>query len=145
MPTLKPSHEAFCHAYVANPNATLAARGAGFAFEHANQQGYRLMRRATIQRRIAELRAELAERECLAPGALLSKLEPAFHAAIKKDQPAAAARVVEAQVKIVSVLAKSGAVIGAPLDGEALARTRAALESVAKQLGLPAPRYQSAT
>ena len=144
MPALKPTYEAFCHAYVAIPNATLAARSAGFALEHANQQGYRLMRRAAIQGRIAELRAALAERECLAPGALLSKLETAFHAAIKKDQPAAAARVVEAQAKIVGALAKSGADIGASLDGQALAQTRAALESVAKQLGLAAPRYEGA-
>lgn len=139
MSALKPAYEAFCRAYVANPNATLAARSAGYAFEYAHQQGSRMMGRTKIVRRIAELRAELAERECLTPAALLSKLETAFHAAIKKDQPAAAARVVEAQAKLAALSGKSGAEAG----GAALESTRNALIVMAKQLGLPAPRFDA--
>jgi len=140
MSHLKPAHEAFCRAYVANPNATSAARSAGYSVDHAHQQGYRLMRRATILRRIAELRAEQAERECLAPGALLAKLETAFHAALKKDQPAAAARVVEAQAKLAALFTKADPKGTADA---ALSATRNALNSMAKQLGLPAPRFDA--
>ena len=50
MPTLKPSYEAFCHAYVTYENAAMAARRAGYSHENANQQGYRMLRRAPIVR-----------------------------------------------------------------------------------------------
>jgi phage terminase small subunit len=140
MRSLKPAYEAFCRAYVANPNATLAARSAGYAFEHGYQQGYRLMRRAPILRRIGELRAELAERECLAPGALLAKLETAFHVAIEKDQPAAAARVIEAQARLAALFDKSEAPSARDAAQDA---TRNALNAMAKQLGLPAPRFEA--
>lgn len=140
MSHLKPAHEAFCRAYVANPNATNAARSAGYSFENAHQQGSRLMRRAAIVRRIGELRIELAERECLAPAALLSKLETAFHAAIKKDQPAAAARVIEAQAKLAALFRKSGE---GDASNAALDATRNALNVMAKQLGLAPPRFDA--
>jgi phage terminase small subunit len=140
MSIFKPAYEAFCRAYVAQPDATLAARSAGYSFENAHQQGYRLIRRTAILRRIGELRAELAERECLAPGALLAKLEIAFHAAIKKDQPAAAARIVETQAKLAALLQKSGAAVA---GDAALDATRNALNVMAKQMGLPAPRFEA--
>jgi phage terminase small subunit len=139
MPALKPTYEAFCQAYVANPNATAAAQAAGYLLDHAHQQGYRLMRRPAITGRIAELRQAQAERECLTPEALLSKLDAAFHAALKNDQPAAAARIVEAQAKIATMFMKMdgmGAKGVAALDA-----TRAALAAMAKQLGLPAPQF----
>jgi phage terminase small subunit len=138
MPSLKPAYEAFCQAYVANPNATSAARDAGYHPDYAKQQGYRLLRRPVIVGRIAELRAEIAERECLTPGAMLAKLENAFRAALKRDQPAAAARIVESQAKLVGLLAKSSA--GAAAERTDLETLRAALLSMAKQLGLPAPQ-----
>jgi phage terminase small subunit len=138
MPALKPAYEAFCQAYVANPNATSAAQSAGYDFSYAHQQGYRLMRRPAIAERIAELRHLQAERECLAPEALLSKLDAAFRAALKNDQPGAAARIVEAQAKIVALVMKTGAGAAA---GSALDATRAALAGMAKQLGLPAPQF----
>lgn len=138
MPALKPAYEVFCQSYVANPNATFAARDAGYHPDYAKQQGYRLLRRPVIAGRIAELRAEIAERECLTPGAMLAKLENAFRAALKKDQPAAAARIVESQAKLVGQLAKSSA--GAPSEHGDLEILRAALASMAKQLGLPVPQ-----
>jgi phage terminase small subunit len=140
MPTLKPAYEAFCQAYVANPNATSAARDAGYSFEHAHQQGYRLLRRAPIVRRLAELRSLQAERECMAPEALLSKLETAFRAALKMDQPAAAARIIEVRAKIAALLAKAS-VPGA--GDSAHGATRAALAAMAKQLGLPVPQFDA--
>ena len=139
MPALKPAYEAFCQAYVANPNATSAAQSAGYDFNYAHQQGYRLMRRPAIAQRIAELRSLQVERECLAPEALLSKLDAAFRAALKNDQPAAAGRIVESQAKIAGVILKTG--LGAPAGESALDATRAALAAMAKQLGLPAPQF----
>jgi len=139
MPALKQTYEAFCQAYVANPNATAAAQSAGYLLDHAHQQGYRLMRRPAIAERIAELRSQQAERECLAPEALLSKLDAAFRAALKNDQPAAAARIVEAQAKIAAMSMKMGAHHGAP----ALDALRKALSGMAKQLGLPEPQLDA--
>jgi phage terminase small subunit len=138
MPSLKPAYEVFCQSYVANPNATIAARDAGYHPDYAKQQGYRLLRRPAIVGRIAQLRADIAERECLTPGAMLAKLENAFRAALKRDQPAAAARIVESQAKLVGQLTKpAGDAAPARADLESL---RAALSSMAKQLGLPAPQ-----
>ncbi|MCD6074538.1 MAG: phage terminase, small subunit [Rhodospirillales bacterium] len=140
MPALKPEYEAFCQAYLINSNATRAARDAGYAPDHAHQQGYRLLRRAPIVRRLAQLRTELVERECLTPDALLAKLETAFQAAMKKDQPIAAARIVEAQAKLAALVAKTGA---AGAGGDAQRATRAAVAQMAKQLGLPAPQFDA--
>jgi phage terminase small subunit len=138
MPSLKPTYEAFCQSYVANLNAALAARDAGYVQEYANRQGWRLLRRPLVQRRIAELRTELAERECGTPAALLAKLETAFRASLKKDQPAAAARVVETQAKLVGMLAKTGSPLPSAAQDD-IALMRGALTQMAKQLGLAVP------
>ena len=146
MSALKPAYETFCQSYVIYPNASEAAREAGYSFENAGQQGYRLLRRATIARRIAELRAEQAERECLSPDALLSKLEAAFRAALKNGQAVAAARIVESQAKLSCLRAKPGVETSARAaqDAHAHAATRAAITVMAKHLGLAAPQFESA-
>lgn len=135
---LKPAHEAFCRAYAAYPNAAEAARSAGYSFESASQQGYRLLRRAFVVRRVAELRAEMVERECGTPTALLAKLETTFRAALHKDQPIAAARVVEAQAKLSGHSVKAMPAVPAEALHE-IAQLRDALAHMAKQLGLATP------
>ena len=146
MSALKPAYETFCQSYVIYPNATEAAREAGYAFEHASQQGYRLLRKAAIARRIAEVRAELAERECLSPDALLTKLEAAFRSALKGGQAVAAARVVETQAKLAGLLAKPSRENAgrAAQDAQAHTATRAAMAVMAKHLGLAAPQFEPA-
>ncbi len=146
MSALKPAYETFCQSYVIYPNATEAAREAGYAFEHASQQGYRLLRKAAIARRIAEVRAELAERECLSPDALLTKLEAAFRSALKGGQAVAAARIVEIQAKLAGLLAKPGGETAARAaqDAQAHSATRAAMAVMAKHLGLAAPQFEPA-
>jgi phage terminase small subunit len=143
MSRLKPTHEAFCRSYAANPNATLAALEAGYAQIYAAQQGWRLLQRPRVRDRIAEMRIELAERDCATPAALLAKLETAFSAALEKNQPLAAARVVETQAKIAGMLAAGGA--GSPSGADdAIAQMRHALTNMAKQLGLAVPCFEKA-
>ena len=142
---LKPKYEDFCRFYLANHNAAAAARNVGYSVDNAHQQGHRLLRRPAILRRLAELRAALVERECRTPDALLAKLEAAFAAALKKDQPAAAARIVESQAKLNCQSAPAGA--GTAADAAdlhaAMAAIRAALAAMAKQLGLAVPQFET--
>ena len=140
MPALKPRYEAFCLNYLAYANATEAARAAGYAFESAAQQGSRLLRRPNVVQRLAELRAELVARECQGD-AQLAKLEIAFRAALKKDQPGAAGRIAEIQTKLAVLLGKAG--LGLRGAGESLPAgaepTRAALTRIARVLGVAVP------
>ena len=108
MPTLKPQYEEFCQAYVRSPNAGEAAREAGYAFEHRYQQGYRLLQRADICQRIAELRAAAAERDCVRVEALLTKLETFYRLALKDHNANAAVRVIELQAKLVGLIGGRG-------------------------------------
>lgn len=108
MPTLKPQYEEFCQAYVRSPNAGEAAREAGYAFEHRYQQGYRLLQRADICQRIAELRAAAADRDCVRVEALLTKLETFYRLALKDHNANAAVRVIELQAKLVGLIGGRG-------------------------------------
>jgi len=71
----KEQHEDFCQFYTRYPNAGEAAHHVGYSYEGRHQQGYRLLRRPEVTRRIGELREELARRECMELDALLAKLE----------------------------------------------------------------------
>jgi len=137
MPRLKPKYEDFCRNYMNTANASEAARAAGYSFESAAQQGHRLLRKPPIVARLAELRAELVDRECQGD-AQLAKLELAFRTAIQKHQPAAAARVVEAQTKLAVLLGRT-----VPRGEDALPpgseSTRDALTRIARHLGIPGP------
>lgn len=108
MPTLKTQYEEFCQAYVRSPNAGEAAREAGYAFEHRYQQGYRLLQRADICRRIAELRTAAADRDCVRVEALLTKLETFYRLALKDHNANAAVRVIELQAKLAGLIGGRG-------------------------------------
>jgi phage terminase small subunit len=136
MPALKTKYERFCRAYVANPNAAEAARRAGYSADHAKHQGHRLLARPAIVARVAELRAELAARECLSLDALLAKLEIAFAAALEHDQPAVAARIVDSQARLAASFAK---LRGGEPERPGGEPTRAALARIARQLGVAPP------
>lgn len=96
-----------------------------------------MLRKPKVIERLAELRRELVERQYRAD-ALLAKLETAFMAAIDKNQPGAAARIVELQAKLGILLAGTG------LRGESLPEgaesTRAAVARIARVIGVPVPR-----
>ena len=136
MPSLKPRHEAFCRYYVTHLNAAEAARAAGYSERTGANQGYRLLRRPAVAARLAELRDEIAARDCLTLGAQLSKLEAAYRAALAKNQPAAAAAIIRAEVALPALFATSER---ADKGDAAVAELRAQLAQMAKALGLPAP------
>lgn len=112
----KRQYETFCYSYVRFPNAGEAAEDAGYSYQNRHQQGYRLLRRPQIQRRIRELREELAAHEAQSVGVLLAKLETSFKRAIKDGNCYAAVRVLELQAKLNGFIA--GRPTGKGDDGE---------------------------
>lgn len=97
---LRSRHEAFCQHFVLLGNAADAASKAGYAYEWARNQGYRLMRQPRIQARVAEIRSGLASAYCLDAGVLLGKLEAVYQRAVCEHNFHAAARCVEIQARI---------------------------------------------
>ncbi len=95
-----PRHEAFCQHFVLLGNASYAAIDAGYARPSSRNQGYRLMRRAAIRARIAEIRRVLARAYCLDAQVLLGKLEAVYQRANENHFFHAAARAVELQARI---------------------------------------------
>jgi len=55
---LKERQEKFCQAYLISRNATSAAKEAGYSERSAYNQGYELLKRPEIQRRLEELEEE---------------------------------------------------------------------------------------
>lgn len=97
---LTPRHEAFCQYFVLGGNAAYAAQDAGYAPKSSKNQGYRLMRRARIRARVAEIRSELAGTFALDARVLLGKLEALYLRAIEDHHFHAGVRAVEAQARI---------------------------------------------
>jgi len=56
--SLKEKQEKFCQSYVISRNATAAAKEAGYSDRSAYNQGYTLLQRPDIQRRLEELEEE---------------------------------------------------------------------------------------
>lgn len=54
-----PRQEAFCQAYVRCHNAAMAAREAGYPAKSSHTSGYHNLKRPHVQKRIAEIKAEL--------------------------------------------------------------------------------------
>ena len=100
MAALSARHETFCRRFVTNPNATHAAADAGYARRTARQQGSRLLGKAAVQARIAQLRSEIARRHCLDGDALMAKLETVYRRALEHHHFHAAARAVELQGRL---------------------------------------------
>lgn len=59
---LTDKQEQFCLEYLTDLNATQAAIRAGYSESTANEQGSRMLAKVNVQKRIAELQAERAER-----------------------------------------------------------------------------------
>ena len=107
MPVLRPKHEHFCRSYVQCHTASEAALEAGYSAAGRHKQAYRLMRRPGILARIAELRAEIAERDCRSETALLAKLEAAHQRAVRDGKPLWVTAIVKAQAMLPALLAKA--------------------------------------
>jgi phage terminase small subunit len=106
MQRLKGRQERFCHQFVECPNATAAAKAAGYRPASARNTGYRLLRDPRVVARIAEIQAELAGRQCRELDSLLGKLETVYRRAIDDHQFSAAARAVELQAKLAGLADK---------------------------------------
>jgi hypothetical protein len=102
LPNMK--HELFCRNYAVFATASRAARVAGYSNKTAKWQGLRLLKRADIQARLAERRAEIAKEYSLDAAVLLCKLEAVFLQASDQGDHKAAARVVEAQARVAGIL-----------------------------------------
>jgi phage terminase small subunit len=117
----KGQHEDFYQFYTRYPNAGEAAHHVGYSYEGRHQQGYRLLRRPEVTRRIGELREELARRECMELDALLAKLEASYAQALSTKNPLAAVRVVEAQARLCGLMKQRDMVGAARTPGTAAA------------------------
>jgi hypothetical protein len=122
MQLLHPRYEIFCREYARHGNATEAAREAEFSHAHAANQAYRLLKRADIQARLAELalrdakiltdmalereaqRARLAAMQATGAEALLAKLDPVYENRLDAGDHAAVLKIVHLQARIAGLL-----------------------------------------
>lgn len=102
-------HEDFCRNYALVPNGTRAAHMCGYSRRTARFQASRLLRRADIAARIAELRAETAQRNCLDADALFGKLEAVYDLCVAFGRFGPAVRAVEAQARLAGYLTAQNA------------------------------------
>lgn len=119
---LHPKHESFCEFYSVSHNATEAARAAGYSYENAAGQGYRLLKRPEIQARLDamaaedderfarqaaerdEHRARLAALRATEAEALLAKLDPVYEHRMESEDFAGVMKVVALQARIAGLL-----------------------------------------
>ncbi len=97
-------HEMFCRYHVMEPNGAKAARLAGFSVHSARARAWEVLQRKDIQKRLKELRAELAKNYCLNPDTLFMKLEIIYRRALDERKYAAACEAVELQAKLAGLL-----------------------------------------
>ena len=95
-----PRHEKFCREYVIDvTNQAAAAIRAGYSAKTAAQQASRLLTKANIAARVAELQAEAAERSEVTVDNVIAKLAELRDAAAAAKQFGPAARCEELRGK----------------------------------------------
>ncbi len=82
MGKLTPKQELFVAAYVAEPNATKAAKTAGYSEKTAYSQGQRLLKKVEVQQAVAEGQSALAERAEITKDWLIEKSRNVFELAM---------------------------------------------------------------
>ena len=92
--------ERFCQSFVLCPNASYAARDAGYESKWAHKQGSRLMMTRRIRARIREIQVDMARDHGLGRDALIGKLEVVYRRAVEDHHFTAAVRAVEAQARL---------------------------------------------
>ena len=98
--TLSEKHDSFCQEFGKDYNATKAAIRAGYSSRTARQQGSRLLSKANIQSRIAELQAETGKRNRIDAGNIIGKLEAVYQGSLTDKRYSAANRAAELQGKL---------------------------------------------
>ena len=97
-------HERFCREYVRRPVGNAAALAAGYSEDNAAAQACRLLARPDIQVRIAELRDEVAARQCGDVSAVLARLQVIYERVIEHNQFNTALRAVAMQLRVTGMV-----------------------------------------
>lgn len=105
---LTPRQEAFCQYYLTQPTGTLAAVLAGYSPKNARSQASRMLTKANILRRVAELRHDRGVVYQPDPDALLDKLEAIYHDAMDAGRLMAAIHAVAHQARLSGLLPGPG-------------------------------------
>lgn len=100
--------EAFCQLYLTEPSGTRAAVKAGFSTKTAASQASRMLTKANILRRIAELRHDRQIVYDVQTDSLLDKLEAVYHEAMEKGRLMAAIQAVAHQARLTGLLPGPG-------------------------------------
>lgn len=124
MDILKPRYETFAREYAVSGNGARAAEAAGYSDHSAPNQAWRMLQRPEVQVRIAELRAEEAERrrqetawheahrarlaamQATAAETLLAKLDPVYDDFLESGDSDGVLKVVSLQAQIAGFLRK---------------------------------------
>ncbi len=105
---LSDRQEAFCQHYLTEPSGTRAAILAGFSQKSATSQASRMLTKANILRRIAELRHDRQIVYEVRTDSLLDKLEAVYHEAMDKGRLMAAIHAVAHQARLAGLLPGPG-------------------------------------
>ncbi len=104
MTELNPRQEAFCQAYAAYPNASAAARAAGYAPGSAGPYAARLLASPPVRSRLADLGAEREVRRLEKAQILEDRLLPVYEAALAAGDHDTVQQVVELQARIAGLV-----------------------------------------
>lgn len=113
--------ETFCEAYVTCPNGAEAARRAGYLPRSARKQACRLLRKANILKRIAELRVDLGAGNRIDRDTVMAKLETLYCQAMEAGDRRVALRAAEAQARLAGLLSRRPAAADGPEQDAAAA------------------------
>lgn len=105
---LTPRQEAFCQHYLSQPTGTLAAVLAGYSPKNARFQASRMLTKANILKRLAELRHDRRIVYELDPDAVLDKFEVIYHEAMDTGRLSAAIHAVAHQARLAGLLPGPG-------------------------------------
>lgn len=114
---LTPRQQEFCRHYATQPVAARAAALAGYAADHAANQGYRLLKNPLVLDRIAEWRAANGVRYVVEPDTLHDKLEAVFFEALSEGNHAAAIAALRLQAGLAGLPARPRGARAAPAAG----------------------------
>ena len=103
-PTLTPKQTRFCEEYVVDHNATQAAIRAGYSVNSAKEQGYRLLTKDHVQKRVTELHGTHSEQLETTIEGLTLGLREAGKLAHGQGQAGAAVQAVMGEAKLHGLL-----------------------------------------
>ncbi|MEQ1889090.1 MAG: terminase small subunit [Alphaproteobacteria bacterium] len=92
---ITPKQDRFCREYLADLNATGAARRAGYSEATAHVQGPRLLANVRVKQRLAELQGVVAERNEITVDGVIAMLLDSYKTAKAANQHGPAVRAAE--------------------------------------------------